>query len=228
VLSSSRERSAVRSHRRSNATASGDSGVSSSPDRQSRACSSSIAAYSSQSSISHASAWALSLLLTPRRRRVGVVFNAASDMVSVPCQGSGAEGTAIPFVPTLPRAFGPSWVDCLRTLRVTDPARRSAIVRKSELGYDSSALVTAQACHNEVTMLPVQSKMARAAVGWGVREVAAAARVSPDTVARFERGETLNHRTLAAIREAFEAAGVEFIEQNGGGAGVRLRKPNAV
>jgi transcriptional regulator with XRE-family HTH domain len=77
-------------------------------------------------------------------------------------------------------------------------------------------------------MLPVQSKMARAAVGWGVREVAAAARVSPDTVARFERGETLNHRTLAAIREAFEAAGVEFIEQNGGGAGVRLRKPNAV
>jgi hypothetical protein len=33
--------------------------------------------------------------------------------------------------------------------------------------------------------------------------------------------------TLAAIRAALEAAGVEFIEENGGGPGVRLRKPGA-
>ena len=31
--------------------------------------------------------------------------------------------------------------------------------------------------------------------------------------------------TLAVVRGAFEAAGVEFIDENGGGAGVRLRKP---
>ena len=74
-------------------------------------------------------------------------------------------------------------------------------------------------------MLPVQSRMARAAVGWGVRELAAAAKVSPDTIARLERGENLNDRTLEAIRAALEAAGVEFIAQNGGGAGVRLRRP---
>lgn len=73
-------------------------------------------------------------------------------------------------------------------------------------------------------MLPVQSKMARAAVGWGVRDLAAAASVSPDTVARLERGEILNPRTLTAIRTALETAGVEFIAENGGGAGVRLRK----
>jgi transcriptional regulator with XRE-family HTH domain len=67
--------------------------------------------------------------------------------------------------------------------------------------------------------------MARAAVGLGVRELAAAAKVSPDTVARLERGEPLRERTVEAIRAALEAAGVEFIAENGGGPGVRLRKP---
>jgi transcriptional regulator with XRE-family HTH domain len=66
--------------------------------------------------------------------------------------------------------------------------------------------------------------MARAAVGLGVRDLAAAAAVSPDTIARLERGETLHPRTVATIRAALEAAGVDFIAENGGGAGVRLRK----
>ncbi|WP_390889915.1 helix-turn-helix domain-containing protein [Roseomonas gilardii] len=73
-------------------------------------------------------------------------------------------------------------------------------------------------------MLAVQCKMARAALGLGVREVAEAAKVSPDTVVRLERGEALKERTVDAIRTALEAAGVEFIPENGGGAGVRLRK----
>jgi transcriptional regulator with XRE-family HTH domain len=72
-------------------------------------------------------------------------------------------------------------------------------------------------------MLAVQCKMARAALGIGVRELAEMAKVSPDTIARLERGEVLRERTLADIRAALEAAGVLFIEQNGGGAGVRLR-----
>lgn len=66
--------------------------------------------------------------------------------------------------------------------------------------------------------------MARVAVGWGVRELAKAAGVSPDTVARFERGEELRERTVEALRSALEAAGVEFIPENGSGPGVRLRK----
>ena len=69
--------------------------------------------------------------------------------------------------------------------------------------------------------------MARAATGLGVRELAEAAGVSPNTVARLERGEELKASTVAAIREALEAAGVDFIEENGGGPGVRLRKANA-
>jgi transcriptional regulator with XRE-family HTH domain len=67
--------------------------------------------------------------------------------------------------------------------------------------------------------------MARAALGWGVRELAAAAKVSIDTVARFERGDELKDRTVEAISRAMESAGIEFIDENGGGAGVRLRKP---
>ncbi len=53
--------------------------------------------------------------------------------------------------------------------------------------------------------------------------MAAAAKVSPNTIARLERGETLNPRTLKGIRAALEAAGIGFIPENGGGVGVRLK-----
>jgi transcriptional regulator with XRE-family HTH domain len=82
----------------------------------------------------------------------------------------------------------------------------------------------AQELRNGIPMLPVQSRMARAALSWGVRDLAVAARVSPDTIARLERGESLYPRTVEAIRTALEAAGVIFIDQNGGGPGVRLRE----
>ena len=73
---------------------------------------------------------------------------------------------------------------------------------------------------------PVQCRMARAALGLGVRELAAAAKVSIDTVARFERGEELKERTIDAIQRALEAAGVEFT--NGDQPGVRLTKAATV
>ena len=74
-------------------------------------------------------------------------------------------------------------------------------------------------------MNATQSKMARAALGLGVRDLARIASVSPDTIARLERGEDLRPATIAAIRAALEAAGVVFLDPNGGGAGVRLAKP---
>jgi transcriptional regulator with XRE-family HTH domain len=66
--------------------------------------------------------------------------------------------------------------------------------------------------------------MARAALQIGVRELSDAAGVSPTTVSRMERGDPLYPRTIAALRTALEAAGVEFIDENGGGPGVRLRR----
>jgi transcriptional regulator with XRE-family HTH domain len=71
---------------------------------------------------------------------------------------------------------------------------------------------------------PVQCRMARAALGMGVRELATAAKVSVDTVARFERGEELKERTIDALQRALEAAGIKLIDENGGGPGVRLGK----
>lgn len=73
-------------------------------------------------------------------------------------------------------------------------------------------------------MLAVQCKMARAALGLGIRELAKLAKVAPATVSRLEAGEELKPRTVEAIHAALEAAGVEFIAENGGGPGVRLRK----
>ena len=69
---------------------------------------------------------------------------------------------------------------------------------------------------------PVQCRMARAALGLGVRDLAAAAKVSIDTVARFERGDELKERTIDALQRALEAAGVEFTD--GDQPGVRLTK----
>lgn len=73
-------------------------------------------------------------------------------------------------------------------------------------------------------MNATQCKMARAALGLGVRELAALAEVAQATVSRLERGDELKESTVASIRSALEAAGVEFIAENGGGAGVRLQK----
>ena len=73
-------------------------------------------------------------------------------------------------------------------------------------------------------MLPVQSKMARAALGLTVRGLAELAGVSHDTIVRMEAGQELKPRTLDAIRAALESAGVIFVDENGEGPGVRLRK----
>lgn len=70
--------------------------------------------------------------------------------------------------------------------------------------------------------------MARAALDWSVKDLAERAHVGEATIRRFERsrGEAIRS-TAGAIRTALEAAGVEFIPENGGGAGVRLKKMKA-
>jgi transcriptional regulator with XRE-family HTH domain len=57
----------------------------------------------------------------------------------------------------------------------------------------------------------VQCKMARAALGWDIRTLARAALMSPDTVARFERGEYLRPRTIKSMIDTFESSGIEFV-----------------
>lgn len=76
-----------------------------------------------------------------------------------------------------------------------------------------------------------QCKMARAALDWGVRELADEAGVNANTITRFESGKKANVSTRKLIRQAFEAAGLVFIaegeESLSGGPGVRVKEPSA-
>ena len=76
----------------------------------------------------------------------------------------------------------------------------------------------------KIAITPAQVRAARALVGMSQDQLVAASGVAKRTLARLElsEGETRG-ATLAAIRAALEAAGVEFIAENGGGPGVRLR-----
>ncbi len=61
---------------------------------------------------------------------------------------------------------------------------------------------------------------------WSMERLSAESAMPRRTLLRFEGGGgTPRRATIAAIRSALEAAGVEFIPENGGGAGVRLKKP---
>jgi hypothetical protein len=74
-------------------------------------------------------------------------------------------------------------------------------------------------------MTPEQCCQARALLGWRPQRLGVRPSTCAATVRRFERGDAQRHSAkVEAIRVALEAAGVEFIAENGGGAGVRLRK----
>ena len=68
-----------------------------------------------------------------------------------------------------------------------------------------------------------QIRMARAALRWSAKELAEKASVSWETIQRMEtRGtEPSRFENVAAVQRALEGAGVEFIDRNGGGPGVR-------
>jgi predicted transcriptional regulator len=74
-----------------------------------------------------------------------------------------------------------------------------------------------------------QVKAARALLGWSQDDLAAAAEVSIPTIKRLEASDGLlggRAGTTTKIVGALSSAGVQFIDENGGGAGVRLRKPS--
>jgi len=72
---------------------------------------------------------------------------------------------------------------------------------------------------------PAQSRAARGLLDWSRDQLAEACGIPKRTLVNFEGGATAPRAsTSTAIRAALEAAGVEFIAENGGGPGVRLRK----
>jgi hypothetical protein len=72
-----------------------------------------------------------------------------------------------------------------------------------------------------------QVRAARALLRWEQRDLAEASGVSLPSVKRLETQPgalAAQQRTIVELRNALEKAGVEFITENGGGPGVRLRK----
>jgi transcriptional regulator with XRE-family HTH domain len=70
-----------------------------------------------------------------------------------------------------------------------------------------------------------QLRAARGLIGWSQQDLAEKSEVGRATIADFESGKRTPYgTTLARLEEALVRAGVEFIPENGGGAGVRLRK----
>ena len=73
-----------------------------------------------------------------------------------------------------------------------------------------------------------QVRMARAALNWTVRDLAEATKLHRNTITNIETGRYGGDlATLASIETVLKRAGVEFIDENGGGPGVRLRKRQA-
>jgi hypothetical protein len=72
-----------------------------------------------------------------------------------------------------------------------------------------------------------QIRAARALLRWRAQDLARASAVGVATIRRAELAERETSMTAPndlAVRHALEAAGVEFIDENGGGTGLRLRK----
>jgi transcriptional regulator with XRE-family HTH domain len=75
---------------------------------------------------------------------------------------------------------------------------------------------------------PEQCRAARGLLGWTQQDLAKQAQVGIVTVNQLETGLSQPRlATLDVIQRAFESAGVEFIDENGGGPGVRLKKRTA-
>jgi transcriptional regulator with XRE-family HTH domain len=78
---------------------------------------------------------------------------------------------------------------------------------------------------DEKPITPDQSRGARAMLGWSREQLADRSKVANATLADFEAGKrTPYQRTLADVRRALEEGGIEFIPENGGGPGARLRE----
>jgi len=66
--------------------------------------------------------------------------------------------------------------------------------------------------------------MARAALNWSIQQLSTRSGVNRNTITKYESGGDVRLSTINAMKLTLESAGVLFIEENGEGPGVRLRK----
>jgi transcriptional regulator with XRE-family HTH domain len=100
---------------------------------------------------------------------------------------------------------------------VAEKAEKARNAQKSHLG---------EKLKKKRWLASTQIRAARALLKWSTAELAQASALGVNTIRRAEAAEKETALTAAnelAIRRALETAGVVFIDENGGGAGVRLR-----
>jgi len=81
--------------------------------------------------------------------------------------------------------------------------------------------------HDDKKITGAQIRAARALIRWSAKDLAQAASVGVATVSRAEAEDgnpTVTASNLKAMRTALEAAGIDFIAENGGGIGIRFKK----
>lgn len=72
---------------------------------------------------------------------------------------------------------------------------------------------------------PAQCRAARGLLKWSQIDLARESEITSVTIRNFENEKTMPQKgTLVILELTFDEAGVEFIPENGGGAGVRLKK----
>ncbi|HEY8903464.1 MAG TPA: hypothetical protein VIM48_07135 [Chthoniobacterales bacterium] len=84
--------------------------------------------------------------------------------------------------------------------------------------------------HEFAKITGAQVRAARAMIRWSAKDLAKAAGIGVATVSRAEVEDgvpSVTSANLRAMQLALETAGIEFIPENGGGAGVRFKKPGA-
>lgn len=81
--------------------------------------------------------------------------------------------------------------------------------------------------HDAIKITGAQLRAARALLRWSAKDLAKAAEIGVATVSRAEVEDgipPITSANLKALQLTLEAAGIEFISENGGGVGVRFRK----
>ncbi|GAC1046237.1 hypothetical protein thsrh120_62440 [Rhizobium sp. No.120] len=104
----------------------------------------------------------------------------------------------------------------------------SAAASSTYVAYEIRLINSKSHEFNKIT--GAQLRAARAMIRWSAKDLAQAAGIGVATVSRAEIEDgvpSVTSANLKAMQLALETAGIEFIAENGGGVGVRFKKPGA-
>lgn len=117
------------------------------------------------------------------------------------------------------RAHG-EWFSVTAEEAIDAVRRATADLRTRVTGTSPPAALSGGA-----TIDPVQCRVARALLDWTQQDLSDVVGLSKVTIRAFEKGGGMRDGNRALLRLAFERAGVQFIDMNGGGPGARLKEP---